>query len=106
MRGPQEAHLDSRTGGEAGDTPDRSGAVPAPGPDREIRLIPLASYDSYEVANAVLEEDSEAGLSVEGEVWREALEAVYRRLRGDLRCVRTFRGQARDHERDVGEGLG
>ena len=32
--------------------------------------------------DAILEQDSQAGLHVEGDVWREALEVVYRRPRG------------------------
>ncbi len=59
-----------------------SGGTPQPDVDREVRLIPLTSLDFYEVANALLEKDSQAGLRVLNEVWREALEAVYRQLRG------------------------
>ena len=74
--------MDARSDGQADDAADRSGVGPRPDPDREIRLIPLPSYDFYEVANAILEEDSQAGLRVEGDVWRKGLEVVYRRLRG------------------------
>ena len=49
-------------------------------PGLGIRLIPLKSHDLYEVANAILNRDSEAGLQVSSEVLAEALETIYRRL--------------------------
>ena len=59
-----------------------SGEAPKSDSDHEIRLIPLTSLDFYEVTNAILDKDSQAGLHILSDVWREALEAVYRQLRG------------------------